>query len=106
VHITAARAEKRAVVLAIPLRILQKIAQEFPAFSIQFELQLHSLQFLVKKPMHWLQTDEVVHYINREHPIIRSTRILRLSLVRWPFLVLAGVLFYPLQSPPVQLCGG
>ncbi|NMC47434.1 MAG: cyclic nucleotide-binding domain-containing protein, partial [Chloroflexi bacterium] len=69
VHITAARAEKRAVVLAIPLRILQKIAQEFPAFSIQFELQLHSLQFLVKKPMHWLQTDEVVHYINREHPI-------------------------------------
>lgn len=94
VHITAARAEKRAVVLAIPLRILQKIAQEFPAFSIQFELQLHSLQFLVKKPMHWLQTDEVVHYINREHPIILVFRILRPFLVAVAFLVLAGVLFY------------
>ncbi|NMB62222.1 MAG: cyclic nucleotide-binding domain-containing protein [Chloroflexi bacterium] len=94
VRITSARAEKRAVVLAIPLRILQKITQEFPAFSIQFDLQLHSLQFLIKKPMNWLQTDEVVYYISREHPIILVFRILKPFLVSIAFLILAAILFY------------
>jgi membrane protein YdbS with pleckstrin-like domain len=93
-RLTFAKAEKRALVLAIPQRILEKIAQEFPAFSIQFELQLHSLHFLIKKPMDWLQEDEVVHYINREHPIILIFRILKPFMVAVAFLILAGVLFY------------
>jgi len=91
-RLTYARANKKSILLAIPQKILIRIAEEFPSFQIQFELALQSLNFLMKKPMGWLQDDEVVHYINREHPLILALRVLRPLLVAFALLVLTIVL--------------
>ena len=92
-RLTHAKATNNVLVLAIPLRMILKIAEEFPSFPIQFSLQLQSLAFLIKKPMDWLQDDEIVHYINREHPLILITRMLRPIITMLALLVITGVLF-------------
>ena len=92
-RLTYCRAMKRCMVLAVPQKVLLRIAEEYPAFRIQVELALQSLNFLLKKPMNWLQDDEVVHYINREHPLILAFRVLKPLLVALALLVLTFVLF-------------
>lgn len=88
---THAKAQGRVMVLAIPVKVIQRIVQEFPAVSTDFELQLQSLEFLLKKPMDWLQVDEVVHYVGREHLLILAMRALQPILGALAILVLAIV---------------
>jgi len=92
-RLTYAKASSDVLVLAIPLRMIQKINEQFPFFQTQFTLQLQSLDFLIKKPMDWLQDDEVVHYINREHSLILITRMLKPIILMLALLIVAGVLF-------------
>ncbi|MGV8025179.1 MAG: cyclic nucleotide-binding domain-containing protein [Anaerolineaceae bacterium] len=92
-RLTHAKASSDVLVLAIPLRMIQKIDKQIPFFQTQFTLQLQSLDFLIKKPMDWLQDDEVVHYINREHSLILITRMLKPIILMLALLVITGVLF-------------
>ncbi|HOJ00948.1 MAG TPA: cyclic nucleotide-binding domain-containing protein [Anaerolineaceae bacterium] len=102
-RLTNAKAESPLLTLAIPLRIVQKIAEQFPAFQVQFTLQLQSLEFLIKKPMNWLQNEEIVHYVNREHPLILITRVLKPIILSLAALTLAGVLFNANVITPAML---
>lgn len=102
-RLTNAKAESPLLTLAIPLRIVQKIAEQFPAFQVQFTLQLQSLEFLIKKPMDWLQNEEIVHYVNREHPLILITRVLKPIILSLAALTLAGVLFNASVITPAML---
>jgi hypothetical protein len=92
-RLTHAKASSDILVLAIPLRMIHKLSEQFPFFQIQFTLQLQNLDFLIKKPMDWLQDDEVVHYINREHSLILITRMLKPIILMLALLVITGVLF-------------
>lgn len=92
-RMTYAKAEDAVLVLATPLRILQKISEQFPAFQIQFTLQLQTLALLLKKPMDWLQDDESVHYISRKHSLILIMNMLKPILLMLALLVLVGILF-------------
>ena len=92
-RMTNAQALHKTVVLAIPQKVILKLTEEFPTFSFIPDLQLQSLSFLLRKPMDWLQDDEVVHYINREHPLILVTRLVRPILLGLVMLVLTLVFF-------------
>jgi len=99
-RMTSAKATNTALILAVPMRLIQRIMEEFPFFEVQFDLQLQSLEFLLKKPMDWLQDDESVHYINREHPLILATRVLKPVIVMLALLALIGILFNAGVIPP------
>ncbi len=90
-RLTYSRAMKNSILLAIPQKILLRIAEEYSSFRIQVELALQSLNFLLKKPMDWLQDNEVVHYINREHPLILAFRVVKPLLVALALLILTFV---------------
>ncbi len=93
VRMTSAKATDTTLVLAVPMRLIQRIIEEYPFFEVQFDLQLQSLEFLLKKPMDWLQDDESVHYINREHSLILISRMLRPVILMLALLALTGILF-------------
>lgn len=99
-RVTSAKATSTVLVLAVPLRMIQRIMEEFPFFEVQFDLQLQSLDFLLKKSMDWLQEEESVHYINREHPLILFTRMLRPVILMLALLALTGILFNAGVIPP------
>ncbi len=90
-RLTYSRAMKNSILLAIPQKILLRIAEEYSSFRIQVELALQSLNFLLKKPMDWLQDNEVVHYINREHPLVLAFRVVKPLLVALALLILTFV---------------
>ncbi len=93
VRMTSAKATDTTLVLAVPMRLIQRIIEEYPFFEVQFDLQLQSLEFLLKKPMDWLQDDESVHYISREHSFILISRMLRPVILMLALLALTGILF-------------
>jgi len=104
---SAAKAERDVLVLAMKKELLQQLSIDHPEINEIIAIQRKTLHHLLHKYLDWQQEDEIVYFMDHEHPFILFAKMLSPILGAFAFLLLLFFFYFTdlLSSKNIYILG-